>query len=422
MSTLSRRQFIQRGSAALASLYAASNLPGLAQGRGFSNPRPLPTHRPEAGLVEAELAAGVSNSTVNGSPVRLLTYGGLPGPTLRVREGDTVRLNFTNNLPEVTNLHLHGLHLSPTVDNPLAEIGPGESRLYEFTLPRGSAGTFWYHPHFHGKVAEQLFAGLAGFLIVEGPLDSMPELAEAEEQLLVLKDWAFAGGGIAPFTRMDWMNGKEGNLVTVNAAQRPTLRAQKATQRLRVVNASNARYYRLALENHPLYLIGTDGGFLEKPVELSELLLAPGERADLLVRLTRAGSYRLQALPYNRGAMMMGGGMTMDHQGMDGMNMGGQNSPSGNAMGDQGMVGMQGMMGMGTSRLETLLTIVAPTKPKPLPLPSGFSTIKPLNPAQAAAVRRIEFGERMMQAEFFFNQQMFDAARVDFTARLGTLE
>ncbi|WP_299425348.1 multicopper oxidase family protein [uncultured Meiothermus sp.] len=435
MNTISRRQFVQGSAAGLAGLYVASQLPGLAQASPFPNPKPLPLRRPEAGLVEAEVAARVSNMTVNGRAVRLLTYGGLPGPTLRVREGDTVRLNFTNNLPEVTNLHLHGLHVSPGVDDPLAEVQPGESRLYEFTLPKGSAGTFWYHPHIHGKVAEQLFAGLAGFLIVEGPPDSMPELAEAEEQLLVLKDWAFAGGGVAPFTMMDWMNGKEGNLVTVNAAQRPTLRAQKATQRLRVVNASNARYYRLALEGHPLYLIGTDGGFVEKPVELTELLLAPGERADLLVRLTRAGSYRLQALPYDRGAMMMHGGMggtggmggATDNQGMGGMdhggmNMGGQGNPSGAATGDQNAAGMQGMMGIGASRLETLLTVVAPANPRPLPLPTGFGAIERLNPAQAAATRRIEFGERMMQAEFFFNGRMFDAGRVDITAKLGTLE
>ena len=419
MEEINRRQFLKVSTLGLGSAYLASRFPALAQTSSFPSPKLLNLSRPDAGLVEANIATRVSNLTVNGRPVQLLTYGGFPGPTLRVREGDTVRLNFTNNLPQVTNLHLHGLHVPPSVDDPLVEIQPRESRMYEFTLPKGSAGINWYHPHVHGKVAEQLFAGLAGALIVEGPLDVMPELKEAEEHLLVLKDWAFAGNQVAPFTPMDWMNGKEGNLVTVNAALRPILRAQKATLRLRVLNASNARYYRLALENHPLYLIATDGGFIEKPVELTELLLAPGERADLLVRLTREGSYKLQALPFDRGTQMMMGGM-------GGMAMGGsQDNMGGMQMGGQAneVSDMQGsMMPLGSSRLETLLTVVAPSRPKPLPLPTGFASVERLDLSKATATRRIEFGERMMQGEFFLNNRMFDAKRVDIRAKVGDLE
>lgn len=425
MSTLNRRDFLKYTTLGLAGTYLASRLPALAQAPYFPGPRLLGVERSE-GLVQAQLSARASNLTLRGQPVQLLTYGGLPGPTLRVREGETVRLNFTNNLTEPTNLHLHGLHIPPSVDDPLAEIGPGESRVYEFTLPKGSAGINWYHPHLHGRVAEQLFAGLAGALIVDGPLDAMPELAGAEEHLLVLKDLALAGGQVAPFTMMDWMNGKEGDLLTVNGAVQPVLQAQKATLRLRVLNASNARYYRLALDNHPLYLIATDGGFLERPVELGELLLAPGERADLLVRLTREGRYRLQALPYDRGAqMMMGGPRGMgDQGGMPGMSMGGsQDGMGGMDMGAGGSGEEQGsMMGMGPSRPQTLLTVVAPLRPKPLPLPTGFAPVERLDPGKTTATRRIEFGERMMQAQFFLNNRRFDPGRVDIRARVGDLE
>ncbi|WP_337867670.1 multicopper oxidase family protein [Meiothermus sp.] len=396
---ITRRNTIRLLGAGLGSALVGAHWPGLAQGTpAFPEPRLLSVRRPEVGLVEASLAARESNLTIGGKPVTLLTYGGLPGSTLRLREGETVRLHFTNHLAQVTNLHLHGLHVSPEVDDPLAQIQPGQSRMYEFTVPKGSAGTYWYHPHIHGRVAEQLYAGLLGLIVVEGPVDAMPELKGAEEHVLVLKDFAFSGSRIAPFTPMDWMNGKEGDLLTVNAAIRPILRAQRGTLRLRILNASNARYYRLALENHPLYLIATDGGFIEKPVELPELLLAPGERAEVLVRLTRAGSFRLQALPYDRGAMMMhGGGMgMMNHQGM--------------------------MMGMGPSRLETLLTIVAPPNPKPLPLPTSLATVERLDLTKVVATRRFELGERMMQAEFFINGQMFDPSRVDVRARRGTLE
>ncbi|MCL6568661.1 MAG: multicopper oxidase family protein, partial [Meiothermus silvanus] len=248
-----RRELLRYGALGLAGSYALSRLPAFAQSP-FPQPRALEVRRAE-GVVEAQIAARQSNLTMGGKPVQLLTYGGFPGPTLRLREGETVRLNFTNNLPEATNLHLHGLHVPPSVDDPLALVQPGESRLYEFTVPKGSAGTYWYHPHVHGRVAPQLYAGLAGLLVVEGPLDALPELKGAEEHLLVLKDWLFSGNRIPAWTHMDWMNGREGSLLTVNAAVRPTLRAQKATLRLRLLNASNARYYRLALENHPLYLI-----------------------------------------------------------------------------------------------------------------------------------------------------------------------
>lgn len=412
-----RRELLKYGALGLASSYGLSRLPAFAQSP-FPQPRTLEVLRAD-GVVEAQITARQSNLTLSGKPARLMTYGGFPGPTLRLREGETVRLNFTNNLPEATNLHLHGLHVPPSVDDPLALVQPGESRLYEFTVPKGSAGTYWYHPHVHGRVAPQLYAGLAGLLVVEGPLDALPELKGAEEHLLVLKDWLFSGNRIPAWTHMDWMNGREGSLLTVNAAVRPTLRAQKATLRLRLLNASNARYYRLALENHPLYLIATDGGFLEKPVELPELLLAPGERAEVLVRLSRPGNYRLQALPYDRGAMMMHGGM-MGDQGMGMMDHGMMDHGSRGGMGDTGMMGS--MMGMGATRLETLLTVVAPASPKPLPLPASLAPVERLEPARATATRRFELGERMMQAEFFINGQMFDPARVDVRAQLGSLE
>ncbi len=126
-------------------------------------------------------------------------------------------------------------------------------------MPEGSAGTYWYHPHPHGSLEGQLGAGLAGALIVEGPSDSLPGIAEAEERLLVLKDFPALRG--AP--------------VLVNGAYQPVLDAEASSLRLRLLNASTERYLRLALEEHPLYLIVTDGGLIEEPVNLEEFLLAP---------------------------------------------------------------------------------------------------------------------------------------------------
>jgi FtsP/CotA-like multicopper oxidase with cupredoxin domain len=416
---LTRREFIKLGAVGLASAYLFK--PGFAQSEGatlFADPPAFSCRRPELGVVELEVVAQANSAVIDGASVSLLTYGSYPGPTLRVRSGETVRLNFTNNLPEVTNIHLHGLHVPPSVDDPLAEIQPGETRHYEFTLPDFASGTFWYHPHLRGKVAEQLYAGLLGTIIVEGPYDLKPELREAEEHLLVLKDFSFEDGAIPHFTMMDWMNGKEGDVLTVNGLIQPVLKAEKSTLRLRLLNASNARYYRLALENHPLYLIATDGGLLDKPVEVSELLLAPGERAEVLVRLEREGSFKLQTLPYDRGAMMMGG-----MQGMGNMDMGGMDH-SGMDMGgmDMSQEDDETMMELGASSLETLLTIVAPANPQPLSLPSNLAYVESLDLSKAVTTRQFVFGENMMQAEFFINDRAFDMNRVDVSAKLDTLE
>lgn len=419
---LTRREFIKIGAVGLASAYLFK--PGFAQSEGaipFADPPLFSCRRPEAGVVELEVVAQANSAVIDGASVSLLTYGSYPGPTLRVRSGETVRLNFTNNLPEATNLHLHGLHVSPSVDDPFAEIQPGETRLYEFTLPDFASGTFWYHPHLHGKVAEQLYAGLLGTIIVEGPYDLTPELREAEEHILVLKDFSFEDSAIPAFTMMDWMNGKEGNVLTVNGLVQPVLEAENSTLRLRLLNASNARYYRLALENHPLYLIATDGGLLERPVELSELLLASGERAEVLVRLEREGSFKLQTLPYDRGAMM-GRMQGMGNMDMGGMNMEGMDH-SGMDMSQGGDEAMGGeMMDIGASSLETLLTIVAPANPQPTALPSSLANVQSLDLSKAVTTRQFVFGENMMQAEFFINDRAFDMNRVDVNAKLDTLE
>ncbi|MGH6903514.1 MAG: multicopper oxidase domain-containing protein, partial [Geminicoccaceae bacterium] len=123
---------------------------------------PAPTRRPEPGLVEIALDAAPARLSVAGRPAELWAYGGsFPGPLLRVREGETVRLRFANRLPEATNLHFHGLRIPPAgrADNVWLHIPPGETFMYEFQVPRGIAGTYWYHPHAHGTLARQLWAG-----------------------------------------------------------------------------------------------------------------------------------------------------------------------------------------------------------------------------------------------------------------------
>ncbi len=353
----------------------------------------LPVRRTE-GLAEAEIVARPNLAPIAGTSANLLTYNGVfPGPLLRVREGERVRLRFTNLLSEHTNLHLHGLHLSPSVDDPFLMVDPGETVYYEFDVPQGSAGTYWYHPHVHERVARQLFAGLAGPIIVEGPIDRRLRLRRAEEVLLVLKDISLAGGGVAAHTSFDWMNGKEGNLLLVNGALQPAILPSHSLIRFRLLNASNARYYRLSLEQHAMHLIATDGGFLQRPEAVDELLLAPGERAEVLVRLRAQGSFRLLNLPYDRGRSMMGG-----------------------------MMG--GMGGPVTARNpQTLLTVTFAGIPRRSPLPDRLAEIEALDPASAAVARRLVLGEGMMMGmQFTINGRTFDPNRDDIRGRLGDLE
>ena len=183
-------------------------------------------------------------------------------------------------------------------------IAPGASRTYEFTLPVGSAGTYWYHPHPHEFTAEQVFRGMAGLFIVRSRTDPVP--AAIEEKLLVISDLRLAADGTIPAnTPMDWQNGREGNYVLVNGQYQPVLTIKPGqSQRWRILNATNARYLRLAVTGHTMTLIGTDGGLLRSPVPgLNDILLAPAERVEVIVTasLAAGSSAVLQSLPYDRG-------------------------------------------------------------------------------------------------------------------------
>jgi FtsP/CotA-like multicopper oxidase with cupredoxin domain len=266
-----------------------------------------------------ELAVQEAQVNLNGTWATLLTYNGqFPGPTIRARKGETLRVQVKNFLPytsdknilghtkNVTNLHTHGLHVSPNApaDSMMVQLRPGEIYDYSYDLGKEEPGHLnFYHPHVHGVVAEQYWGGLAGPLVIE---DETAALAGYETHIMVLKDLTLSGSVPEPYTStMEYMNGKEGNLVLVNGQVNPVLNIQPGqVQRWRIVNASNARFYKLSLENHSLYLVGTDGGLLDRPYQLSSLLLAPGERADILVRANQASkSYRFLSLPYSRGGM-----------------------------------------------------------------------------------------------------------------------
>jgi bilirubin oxidase len=264
----------------------------------------------ESGTVLVPLVAAAGRrQLVEGRLTDVYMYNGrLPGPTLELREGDRVTIRFRNDLPEPTTVHWHGLHLPVDADgSPLDPVAPGEERAYAFTVPMGSAGTYWYHPHPHHETGRQVALGLFGAVIVRAADDPLPAL---REQVLILADNRFTGTGTIDFAdrrslrgHADEVNGREGDVLFVNGEVMPTLAIRSGeVQRWRIINASAARVYRLALSGAPMLHVGNDGGLFERPLEVNEVVIANSERVELLVRGTGAPGTRqvLQALPYDR--------------------------------------------------------------------------------------------------------------------------
>lgn len=318
----------------------------------------------------------------------------VPGPVLEAAPGGLLRIAFRNSLPETTNLHFHGLHVSPdgNGDNPFTEVASGESWNYELALPANHpSGLFWYHPHVHGTTARQLSRGLAGVILVRGEVDALvPEIQAAAEHLVILQDFEFdaAGEPVEP-TMMDMRNGREGSLLTVNGVVNPAMTvAPGGLARLRILNASPSRFYRIRIDEHPMYVIGRDAGTLPAPVPVDEILLTPGERADVLVRGERdpGQEYAIWNLPYDRGRM-----------------------------------GGPPFSATAPVRLATLRYEGDPVEvPVPADLPYS---IDPLPAPPSTGIRTFTMSEAPgMMGAFFINGRAFDHHRVDTTVRLGALD
>lgn len=255
--------------------------------------------------VASGLVPGAASSrwavTVNGTS---------PGPTLRVKPGDRLRIVLDNQLDHSTNIHTHGLRVSPTgnADNPFIEVKAGERFAYEIDLPADHpSGLFWYHPHLHHHVAEQLFAGMFGAIVVEDAIDQRPEIAAMAERLMLLHDTRDAAteAGVTTASAMEQRDGRQGDLILINGGAKPVIEASSdRLERWRLLNASASRFYRLKLEGHELNVIARDGGRLAVPDAVSELVIVPGERVEVVVQPGAEGVYRLSSLPVNRGAMV----------------------------------------------------------------------------------------------------------------------
>ena len=218
--------------------------------------------------------------------------GTVPGPVLRYRQGDRLRIEVENALDVETTVHWHGIRLPNAMDGvphlTQPPIAKGGRFTYEFDLP--DAGTFWYHPHLGS--AEQVGRGLAGALIVE---EREPPKVD-RELAWVLSDWRLdREARIVPdfLSPMDASHaGRIGNTVTVNGTIPEALAVRSGERlRLRLINASNARIYGLRFEGHAPWVIAFDGQPVE-PRREERVVLGPAQRADLILDCSGAPGSR----------------------------------------------------------------------------------------------------------------------------------
>ncbi|MCR3955502.1 MAG: multicopper oxidase domain-containing protein [Gudongella sp.] len=212
------------------------------------------------------------------------------GPVIRTRRGEEVAVNVENRINgEMTTIHWHGLEVSGEDDGgPHSGIQPGETWTPEFTIDQPAA-TLWYHPHPHKNTGRQVYKGLAGLFIIEDEVsDSLdiPKEYGVNDIPLVIQDKRFSEDGSIDYILggPEIMFGLMGDTILVNGDIDPYLKVEQGLMRFRILNGSNASIFNLRLNNNQtFYQIATDGGFMEEPVELGNLILGPSERAEILV-------------------------------------------------------------------------------------------------------------------------------------------
>lgn len=253
----------------------------------FTTPLPFPD------VMTADfslIAKGNTAPLLNNQNISVLGYGNsVLGPTIKVNNGTTVDIPVQNQLSEATNIHWHGLLVPANMDgHPKDLVSSGAS--FTASLPIDQrAGTYWYHPHPHGATARQVFMGLAGFFLVNDAEEQALNLPSGDQELLlVLQDKRIQNGQLTYTPTMgEVMTGYTGEYILVNGRHAPFHNVATRYYRLRILNGSTARVYNLGLsDGQPFDVIGSDGGLLAQPVSVTSLILAPGERADILVSFT----------------------------------------------------------------------------------------------------------------------------------------
>lgn len=298
----SRRMFLA-GAAGLTGLGLLGASPWRPSLGGASETLVEPVSRSARnGVLETALTARRSRVRLGGhTPLTLAYDGQVPGPTWRVRPGDSIRLRLTNGLDDMTNFHWHGFNVSPSgnSDNVLLHIMPGEVFDYRVDIPTNhQPGFYWYHPHFHEDTEIQVWGGMFGGIVMEGWIDEIPGIAGKRDRLLLLNGVELDEAGNVDLTPNKTRT-KPNRIRMTNGHVNPTMSIRPGeTQRFRVLNASADEYVLLNVEGHDMRIIGFDGVPVNDSFDLDQILVTPGMRIEFLLRGGRPGRYALQSLPY----------------------------------------------------------------------------------------------------------------------------
>lgn len=354
----SRRDFLQLSWTLGAGLAVPPVLYGCGSGGGGSSPAPVPAEtfvQPQVlasanGRLDVTLNLAYLRTTLDNKAVNLRSmFGSIPAPTLRVNVGDTLRVLVNNQLPpnkasaepathlrypNSMNLHTHGLHVNPglvsrnpdvygdyVMDDPNLGIQPGKTRQHEFAIrPDHPPGAYWYHPHLHGSTAMQVGSGMAGAILIKGAIDQVPEIAAAQERVFIFQaPISDASGMLESFSQVadnGTIAAPNNSVPTVeppfliNGVRRPRLVMRRGeVQNWHFVNAAIFKFLNLSLDGHPLNIYSFDGNPRSqlKPVgpitpdgtfKQEGIVLAPGNRASVLVKAGAPGTYLLRTLNF----------------------------------------------------------------------------------------------------------------------------
>jgi len=215
--------------------------------------------------------------------------GNILGPTIRVKEGEVAEIHVNNSLLENTTVHWHGLRVIGVMDGgPHQVIPSGTTWKVQFPIEQGAA-TLWYHPHLLHKTGIQVYKGLAGLLIIDDEKSdtlNLPKNYGIDDIPLIIQDKRFNSQMKLEYLTKheDIIDGMLGDVGIVNGVVSPTFQPLLGVTRFRILNGANARTFNLTFsDKRSFYQVATDGGFLEKPIRRKKLLLAPGERAEIVV-------------------------------------------------------------------------------------------------------------------------------------------
>ena len=341
------------------------------------------------GILEATIIIDEHEGKVGNEAVKAITYNGsLNGPTLHVKPGERMVLYYVNKLDQPTNIHFHGLHVSPvgSSDNIFRVIGPGETAKYVLDIPIDHPeGTFWYHSHLHGLSTVQVGGGLSGLLVIEGLEDLLPDaLHNITQQTFTMRGfpWHY------------WhLNYTSPTYQTINGEINPVVSISPGeTQLWRFANIDPGTFYNITLPGHTFRVIEEDGNPVWKVWDTKYLVIAAGKRFSALVTGGENGTYPLKMLPYR-------GGVTHPYPEVTLATI----NVRGNAGAETAEVNASSLVprrDLGDSQVQVQRTLV-------------FSA----SPASNTTMNR--FGE---QGTNMINGKVFDHNRVDQIVKLGDLE